>query len=115
MLKNKEFYTVYIKIDSQNRIIDINSDAFLKDLSDWIEIDSGYGDKYHHAQRNYLENTIFDSYGQANYKFLSSEIIERSEEEKNQELLINNQPSQLDRIEAQIAYTAMMTDTLLKE
>ena len=25
------------------------------------------------------------------------------------------QPSQLDRIEAQIAYTAMMTDTLLEE
>lgn len=27
----------------------------------------------------------------------------------------NNTPSQLDRIEAQITYTAMMTDTLLEE
>lgn len=27
----------------------------------------------------------------------------------------NNAPSQLDRIEAQITYTAMMTDTLLEE
>lgn len=28
---------------------------------------------------------------------------------------INEQPTQLDRIEAQVAYTAMMTDTLLEE
>lgn len=27
----------------------------------------------------------------------------------------NNEPTQLDRIEAQITYTAMMTDTLLEE
>ena len=31
----------------------------------------------------------------------------------NEELELINQPTQADRIEAQVAYTAMMTDTLL--
>lgn len=114
MIQRQEYYTIYIKVDNQNRIVDINSDAFLEDTFGWIKIDSGYGDKYHHAQRNYLEKSIFDFYGRANYKFVSSEIVERSSEEKDKELSDNNnQPSQLDKIEAQITYTAMMTNTLL--
>ena len=32
-----------------------------------------------------------------------------------EELAVRNQPSQLDRVEAQAIYTAMMTDTLLEE
>lgn len=44
-----ELYTVYIKIDNASRIIAINSSAFLPSTEDWIEIDSGLGDKYHHA------------------------------------------------------------------
>ncbi len=108
-----DFYNVYIKIDSQNRVVDINSDAFLEDSTGWIKIDSGYGDKYHHAQGNYLEKSVFDFCGCANYKYLSSTIVERSEAEKAEEFNINKVPTQLDKIEAQITYTAMMTNTLL--
>jgi hypothetical protein len=42
-------YIVYVKTNSNNYITAINSNAFLSDFSDWVEIDSGYGDKYHHA------------------------------------------------------------------
>ena len=34
-------YKVYVQTDENNRIITINSSAFLSDLTDWIEIDEG--------------------------------------------------------------------------
>lgn len=111
-------YKVYIKIDSENKIIDINSNDFInEDLSKWIEIDEGVGDKFHHAQSNYLDLPLFDINHCANYKFIDNSIVQRTEEEKQVE--ISNRPmpapTQLDRIEAQTTYTAMMTDTLLGE
>ena len=45
-------YIVYIKIDSKSRITEINSSAFLSDISDWTEIDKGDGVIYHDAQGN---------------------------------------------------------------
>lgn len=44
-----ELYTVYIKIDDALRIVAINSSAFLSSTEDWIAIDEGLGDRYHHA------------------------------------------------------------------
>ena len=64
-------YIVYVKADEQNRIIAINSSAFLTDLTGWMEIDSGYGDKYHHAQGNYFEKPIFDERGICRYKIVT--------------------------------------------
>lgn len=56
-------YIVYIKPDAQNRITAVNSNAFLPDPSGWREIDSGFGDKYHHAQGNYFEKPLYDDRG----------------------------------------------------
>jgi hypothetical protein len=47
-------YAVYVKINSNNYIIAINSSAFLTNLTGWIQIDSGYDQKYYHAQGNYF-------------------------------------------------------------
>ena len=46
-------YIVYVKTNSNGYITAVNSSAFLTDTTDWIEIDSGYGDKYHphHGRR----------------------------------------------------------------
>ena len=44
-------YKVYVKTDETDRIISVNSDAFLPDTDGWAQIDEGDGDKY---QRNYL-------------------------------------------------------------
>ena len=56
---NIDPYIVYVRIDDMDRIISINSSAFLTDTSGWIEIDRGFGDKYHHAQGNYLSASLF--------------------------------------------------------
>ena len=61
-------YIVYIKMDNTNRITAIDSSAFLSDTTGWTEIDSGYGDKYHHAQGNYFPQPLYDERGIKRYK-----------------------------------------------
>lgn len=67
--------SVYIKIDNDNNIIDIDSDFILNDLTGWIKIDEGYGDKYGHAQQHYLDKPL-TYYGKYNYKYINGEIVE---------------------------------------
>ena len=108
-------YIVYIQVDEQNRIIAVNSSAFLNDIDGWIEIDSGFGDKYHHAQGNYFDKPICDERAIYQYKFINEVAMERTMEEMDADYIAPVlAPTQLDIIEAQVTYTAMMTDTLLE-
>ena len=108
-------YEVYIKTNTNGYIIDVNSSEFLTDITDWIKIDSGYGDKYHHAQGNYFPEPIITDNGVYRYKLVDGEVAKRTDEEMNMDIVeAINVPSQLDIIEAQVTYTAMMTDTLLE-
>ena len=74
-------YIVCAKADDQNRITAINSSAFIPDPSGWVEIDSGYGDKYHHAQGNYFDNPIMDERGIKRYKLVDGKPVERTQDE----------------------------------
>lgn len=62
-------HIVYIKTDDQNRIRAVDSSVFLCDTDCWIEIDSGYGDKYAHAQGNYFPQPIYDHRGICYYLY----------------------------------------------
>ena len=72
---------VYIKTDENNNIITVNSSIFLNDLTDWIEIDSGTGDKYAHAQGHYLSKPLTNENSVYNYKYIDGVIIEKTPEE----------------------------------
>ena len=74
---------VYIKTNEQNIITAINSSIFLNSIEGYIQIDEGSGDKYAHAQGNYLEKSLVDESGRYNYKFEDGKILELTEEEKN--------------------------------
>ena len=74
-------YIVYVKPDEESRIIAVNSSAFLTDMTGWVEIDSGYGDKHHHAQGNYFEKSIYDERGICRYKLADGKPAERNQEE----------------------------------
>lgn len=74
--------SVYIKIDANNYVIGINSGIFLDSIENYIKIDEGKGDKYSHAQGNYLEKGLFDSNGIYNYKYINNKLVELTEEEK---------------------------------
>jgi hypothetical protein len=73
---------VYVKLDTNSVITDINSNIFLSDLTNWIEIDEGSGDKYAHAQGNYLEKELMDSNGKYNYKLADGKVVELTDTEK---------------------------------
>ena len=74
-------YGVYIQTDAQRRITAINSSAFLPDTEGWIKIDEGFGDKYHHAQGNYLDKPLTDERGVYRYKLEDGKPVERTQEE----------------------------------
>ena len=77
----EDIYIVYIRVDDANRVTEVNSSAFISDCSGWIEIDRGDGDRYHHAQGNYLPKPLTDENGVYRYKYENGVISERSEEE----------------------------------
>ena len=74
-------YIVYVKVDESNRVTSINSSAFLADVTGWTEIDSCYGDKYHHAQGNYFDKPLCDERGICRYKLVNGRPVERTQEE----------------------------------
>lgn len=75
---------VYVKVDANKIIKRIESSISSSyiDFSNWIEIDEGVGDKFAHAQGQYLENGLMDEKGRFNYKY-DTRLVELTEEEKN--------------------------------
>lgn len=65
-----DVYKVYIRRDDAERIIDVNSDAFLTEYNGWVQIDEGTGDRYHHAQGNYFPKSKFDERGIPRYAYV---------------------------------------------
>ena len=74
-------YDVYVRTDDHGRIVDINSSAFLKDTTNWVLIDTGVGDKFHHAAGNYLCAPIFTEAGVPAFKLENGAVIPRTAEE----------------------------------
>lgn len=74
-------YIIYIKTNSDGYITTVNSSAFLEDITDWIEIDNGFGDKYHHAQGNYFAKPVMTFGGAYCYKLIDGEVVECTAEE----------------------------------
>lgn len=86
-------YIVYVKSDAMDRVIAINSSAFLDELTDWIEIDSGSSDKYHHAQSNYLDKSLCTDDGIFQYKLVNGVVVERTSNEIEEDLAAQPAPS----------------------
>lgn len=74
-------YIVYVKVNESGYITAVNSSAFLADVTGWVEIDRGYGDKYHHAQGNYFPEPIIIMGGAYRYKLVAGEVKMCTEEE----------------------------------
>ena len=124
MAKKKETYAlpkgrVYIRTNADDFIVQIEGEYSLSnipDLSEAILIDEGEGDRYNHAQNAYLDKPIIDDDGIYNYRYIDNEIVETTAEEKAD--ILAHRPTTLtplEKLESQVTYTAMMTDTLLEE
>lgn len=74
-------YRVLVRVDDAGCVTAINSDAFVADASGWVQIDSGYGDTYHHAQGNYLPGPLTEDRGVYRYKLVDGAVVERTRAE----------------------------------
>ena len=77
-IQTEQPYKVLVRVDDAGRVVAINSDAFITNTDGWTEIDSGFGDKYHHAQGNYLESPLIDDRGLFLYKLENGKVVKRS-------------------------------------
>ena len=95
---------VYINKDSENNIISINSEIFLSqdEIQTMTLIDQGQGDKYAHAQSQYLEKGLVDEHGRYNYKFVEGKVIEVAEAEKPTVEEPKAVPTEQEKINAQL-------------
>lgn len=108
---------VYILLDEKGRIVRVEGEYSLpSDLTGWVQIDEGYGDRFSMAQSHYLDGGLYTMQGIPRYKYEDGACVLRGEEELAADLaaLPAPGPSQLDRLEAQATYTAMMTDTMME-
>ena len=81
-MEHEKPYSVYIRADDQGRVIAINSDAFLPSTDGWEKVAQGHGDKFHHAQGNYLPMPVYDDEGRANWKLEGGKPSLRTDAEK---------------------------------
>ena len=106
-------YVVYVKTNERGYIIAVNSSAFLTDTADWIEIDSGYGDKYGHAQGNYFPECIITEGGAYLYKLIDGEAVEctveeiKTQEEANKPTLTPTTEERVEALEAAVTMLCM--------
>ncbi len=96
---------IYVKTDISGNITAINSFDFISDVTDWTLIDEGTGDKYHHAQNNYLDKPLTDENGIYNYKLVDGRIIERTKEDKAPNLALANASREIAELKTKLVET----------
>ena len=105
---------VYARLDNNNVITEINSSIFLSNTEGYVVIDEGNGDKYAHAQGNYLPNGLMDNQGRYNYKHENSEVIELSEDEKSSlfpnDIELSQQVSEMSSDNSNVAIMEALID-----
>ncbi len=103
-----EKIAVYVRMDEDGRILAINSSAFLKDIDGWVKIDEGLGDRYAHAQGNYMPKELYTK-GVPRYWWDGEQALERTAEE-----IASDVAAIKSQIEARTTETAKAAQEALK-
>lgn len=117
-MENMNFYNKhYITVDEQGRITDGFSDAFRSPAETDICINERGGYQFRLFPGGEENPVLSEEHGIPLYQYDGGQVVRRTQDEITTDLAALPQPektpSQLDRVEAQVFYTAMMTDTLL--
>lgn len=91
---------VYVLCDDSGRILRVDggySVRNIKDVSEWILIDEGYGDKYNLCQSNYFDKPIKDMRGVYRYKLEDGKPVERTQEEMDADYAARPAPPPSDK------------------
>ena len=119
-MEDTTFYNKhYIVVDEQGRIVNGFSDAFCRPSDTDICINENGGYQFRLFPDGEENPALYErEYMIPLYKFEGGAVVKRSAEEIKADIAAlpvpEEVPSQLDLLEAQVTYTAMMTDTLLE-
>lgn len=116
-----DIYDVYCDVDDNYGIIKIFSTAFEKPNELKIaghkqyKMDSGAGDRFKHAQNNYLSNGLFNENYQPKYKWIyyTDSVALFNEKELNELYPIIIEPTEEDKTDAKILYMEMLSNVEL--
>lgn len=109
---------VYILLDDKKRVVRLEGEYSLpNDLTNWIKIDEGNGDRYALAQSHYLPHPIFTHDGLYRYKLVDGAVVERSEEELEAERAElpdpEPEPTETEQLRADVDFLAAMAGVTL--
>lgn len=113
-----EFYNRhYITVDAQGRIVDGFSDAFREPGANDICINEQGGYQFRLFGGGTENPVLRNENGISLYKYEGGAVVRRSADEIDADIAALPEPAPTadERRDAQIFYTAMMTDTLLEE
>lgn len=86
---------VYIQTDTECHIVRCEGGYTTPaDLTDWIEIDEGTGDKYNLCQSHYFDGGLYTMDGIARYEWTGEKAVLRSEDAIEQDMASVAQPVQ---------------------
>ena len=72
---------VYVQTDETGRVLRLEGEYSLPaDLTGWMKIDEGYGDRFSLAQSHYLDKPLYDG-AVPRYKLVDGKVVERTAEE----------------------------------
>jgi len=92
---------VFLHTNSIGRVDGIMSDAFFAPPDGWVQVDEGDGDRYMHAQGNYLPKPLMDEQGRYRYKLVEGVVAERTTEELESDVPPHPTPSDIEQINAE--------------
>lgn len=107
---------VYVMADGQGRITRIEGGCTTPaDLTGWVQIDEGTGDRYNLCQSHYFEGGIYTTDGIPRYKLQDGKALERTEEEiaADRAALPAPPPTAEEQLRADVDYIAIMTGVSL--
>ena len=94
---------VYIKIDTEGRILRCEGGYTTpSDLTGWIEIDEGTGDKYNLCQSYYFDGGLYTMDGIPRYRWDVSAAVLRTEEELEADRAAIPEPKPSKTVEARL-------------
>lgn len=109
----------YITVDGQGRITEGWSDGPFpdKDATGAVCINEEGGYQFRLVPGGEENPVLLDRQGIPLYKWENGQVVERTQEElaADRAALPTPGPSAAEKLEAQVTYTAMMTDTLIEE
>ena len=101
---------VYVLADDQGRITRCEGGYTTPaDLTGWVQIDEGYGDRYNLCKSHYFPDGLYTEDGVPRYKLVDGQPVERAEEEIAADLAAIVQPvTPLEQMRADIDFIAAM-------